>query len=93
MNNSNFVDKLKEKVKETNYYLDDNTTMQKKLLKSSRDFNFKIRNYLEGDINEKNIHADSQEKLNKIRNRIDNCKTNLSNIKEKIKNKLSKYVQ
>jgi hypothetical protein len=91
MNTKLLIDKLKEKITETNECVESTNAMQKKLLSHAKEFNFKVRNYLEGDINEKNYFADSQEKLAIVKTRIESCKQNIANIKDKLKNIKNKY--
>lgn len=91
MNTPLLIEKLREKVKETNEYVETTGDKQKKLISSAKEFNFKVRNYIEADINQKNSFAETQEKLGGVKQRIENCKQSISSIKEKIKNLKNKY--
>lgn len=91
MNSSKLVEKFRYKVDETNDIVQSTNAKQIKLLSTSKELNFKLRNFIEGDINEKNTFADSQEKLGMVKTRIENCKQTVNNIKDRIKNLKTKY--
>lgn len=91
MNTAPLIEKLKSKVKESNEFVEETYSKQKSLLSISRDFNMKIRNYIESDINEKNLFADANEKVSIIKARIEKAKHNVQNIRDKIKNIKAKY--
>jgi hypothetical protein len=91
MNTSKLVEKFKLKVNETNEIVESTSAKQIKLLSSAKELNFKLRNFIEGDINEKNTFADSQEKLGMVKTRIENCKQTVHSIRDKIKNLKLKY--
>jgi hypothetical protein len=85
MNSISLIDKLKSKVSETNEYIESTSTNQVKLLASARDLNLKLKNFIESDVSEKKIHTEDNEKIFKMKSRIDNCKTQIHNIKERLK--------
>jgi hypothetical protein len=91
MNTAPHIEKLKSKVKESNEFVEETYTKQKNLLSISKEFNLKIRNYIESDINEKNLFADANEKTTIIKTRIESAKQSVQNIREKIKNIKAKY--
>jgi hypothetical protein len=91
MNTFKLVDKFKFKVNETNEIVRSTSEKQIKLLSTAKELNFKLRNFIEGDINEKNSFADAQEKMGMIKTRIENCKQNVNLIRDKIKYLKNKY--
>ena len=91
MNTAPLIEKLKYKVTESNEFVEETFKKQKNLLSISKEFNLKIRNYVESDINEKNLFADSNEKMTIIKARIDNAKNNVQFLREKIKRIKAKY--
>ncbi len=91
MNTSLLLEKLREKVIETNEYVENTSFKQKKLISTAKELNFKIRNFIEADINQKNSFADAQEKLGVVKQRIEKSKHSINSIKDKIKNLKNKY--
>ena len=78
------IDKLKLKVKERNEMVEETLNNQKMLITTTKDINFKLRNYIESDIAEKQLYEDTNIKLNNMKTRIENSKNSIKSIKEKI---------
>jgi len=91
MNTAPLIEKLKSKVNESNEFVEETYKKQKNLLSISKEFNLKLRNYIESDINEKNLFADSNEKMAIIKTRMESAKQNVQYLREKIKNLKAKY--
>lgn len=90
-NTLNFIEKVKAKVLESHDLVEHTNNNQKNLLNFEKDFNLKIRNYIESDINEKNSYKDGEEKITLVKTRIEVCKQNITKIKEKMINIKNKY--
>jgi hypothetical protein len=91
MNTAPLIEKLKSKVNESNEFVEETYKKQKNLLSISKEFNLKLRNYIESDINEKNLFADANEKMTIIKTRMESAKQNVQYLREKIKNLKTKY--
>jgi hypothetical protein len=91
MNTAPMIEKLKSKVLESNDFVEETFNKQRNLLSISKEFNLKIRNYIESDINEKNLFADANEKMTIIKSRIENAKLNVQFLREKVKRIKAKY--
>jgi hypothetical protein len=91
MNNIHLIEKLKAKANESNEQVETTLKKQKDFLKSAKDFNLKLRNYIEGDIHEKNSFSDAQEKISHVKTRIENSKHIINVLKDKIRIIKTKY--
>ena len=91
MNTNILIDRLKSKVEDTNEFIASTKTKQANFLKVAKELNFKLRNSIEGEINEKNMLADSNERISMVKTRIENCKQNINLIRDKIKEINIKY--
>ena len=91
MNTTSMIEKLKSKVLESNDFVEETFNKQRNLLSISKEFNLKIRNHIESDINEKNLFADANEKMTIIKSRIENAKLNINYLREKVKRIKAKY--
>ncbi len=85
MNSASLIEKLKLKVNETNDYIDNTNSRQINLLSTSKELNLKLRNFIESDLIEKKMTNECLDKMNKMKDRIETCKINIQQIKEKLK--------
>jgi hypothetical protein len=84
MNTNILIEKLKIKTRETSEIADDTTNGQNNLLGSIKDFNVKLSNYIEADIKHKRLYNESNDKFNSLKQRVDQCKDSMKNVKEKL---------
>lgn len=83
MNVSTLTESLEINSKKNKERVDETLEKQKSLLLNIKNFNFKLRNFMETDVMQKNMIRESQEKINNIKMRIENCRLFSKNINDK----------
>jgi len=83
MNLSTLTESLEKNSNENKEKVDDTMEKQKSLLLNIKNFNFKLRNFMETDVMQKNMIRESQEKISNIKMRIENSRVFANSIREK----------
>jgi hypothetical protein len=83
MNLSTLTESLEKNSNENKEKVDDTMEKQKSLLLNIKNFNFKLRNFMETDVMQKNMIRESQEKISNIKMRIENSRLFANSIREK----------
>jgi hypothetical protein len=84
MNVSTLTESLEKNSNENKEKVDDTLEKQKSLLLNIKNFNFKLRNFMETDVMQKNMIRESQEKINNVKMRIENSRLFANSIREKM---------
>ncbi len=84
MNVSTLTESLEKNSNENKEKVDDTLEKQKSLLLNITNFNFKLRNFMETDVMQKNMIRESQEKINNVKMRIENSRLFANSIREKM---------
>ena len=84
MNVLTLTDSLQTKSKENKEKVEETIEKQKSLMLNVKNFNFKLRNFMESDVMQKNMIRESHDKINNIKIRIQNTRLLTKNIRDKM---------